>query len=234
MVTAPELYSLQETDQALDKAKGRLAEIQGQLGESEEMIQAREAADAQREGVDALRSRISDAEDAVEDVGTKASEVEKKLYGGTVTSPKELSDLNDDLNSLKHQVSIREDTLLGLLVEKEEADARLAEAESEYARIESGWKREQDTLLREKGRLEPEIASLQARRDAQSPSVDRSSLRLYEILRERHRGYAVARVERGMCQGCRITLPMSLLQKVRSGIGLVQCVSCERILLLSQ
>jgi predicted nucleic acid-binding Zn-ribbon protein len=43
----------------------------------------------------------------------------------------------------------------------------------------------------------------------------------------------VAHVERGMCKGCRITLPMSVLQKARAGVGLVQCVSCERILLVN-
>jgi predicted nucleic acid-binding Zn-ribbon protein len=232
MVTAPDLYALQETDQALDKAKARLAEVEAQLGESEEMIQAREEADEKRAGVDQLRSHLSDAEYAVEEIRTKAAAVEGKLYGGTVTNPKELSDLSDDLKSLKHLVSKREDTLLGLLVEIEEADAQLAAAEAAYADIESTWKQQQEALLQEKAQLEPQITSLKARRDAQSPSVDRSSLRLYDLLRERHGGYAVARVERGMCQGCRITLPMSLLQKVRSGIGLVQCVSCERILLV--
>jgi len=40
-------------------------------------------------------------------------------------------------------------------------------------------------------------------------------------------------VEQGLCQGCRISLPMSIVQKARAGVGLVQCVSCERILLVS-
>lgn len=232
MVTAPDLYALQETDQALDKAKGRLAEVEAQLGESEEMILAREVADEKRSGVDQLRSHLSDAEYAVEEIRTKAAAVEGKLYGGTVSSPKELSDLNDDLKSLRHLVGTREDTLLGVLVEIEEADAQLAAAQAAYADIESAWKQQQEALLQEKAQLEPQIASLEERRDVQSALVDRSSVRLYDLLRERHGGYAVARVERGMCQGCRITLPMSLLQKVRSGIGLVQCVSCERILLV--
>jgi predicted nucleic acid-binding Zn-ribbon protein len=43
----------------------------------------------------------------------------------------------------------------------------------------------------------------------------------------------VAVVERGLCQGCRISLPMSVVQKARAGAGLVKCVSCERILLVS-
>lgn len=230
MATAPELYALQEIDQALEKAQVRLAEIEARLGESEEMVVAREAVDEKRGVVDELRSHLSDAEDSVEDIRTKATDVETKLYGGTVRNPKELGDLDADLKSIKHQVATREDTLLGLLVEIEEAEAELEAARAAYNDIEKEWRRGQDELLHEKAALEPQIASLQVRREARAPSIDRSSLRLYELLRERHGGVAVARVERGMCQGCRITLPMSLLQKVRSGISLVQCVSCERIL----
>ena len=233
MVTAPELYALQETDQALDKTQSRLAEIEAELVESDEMVLAREVAHEKRGAVDELRSRLSDAEWSVDEVRSKAAEVERKLYGGTITNPKELGDLDADLKSLKGQLTKREDLLLGLLVEIEEAEAQLASVQGRYADIEADWKQHQEALLREKNQIEPQFATLQARRDLQSPSVDRSSLRLYELLRERHAGQAVARVERGMCQGCRITLPVSILQKVRSGMGLIQCVSCERILFVS-
>ena len=233
MVTAPELYALQETDQALDKAQSRLAEIEAELVEGDEMALAREVAHEKRGAVDELRSRLSDAEWSVDEVRSKAAEVERKLYGGTVTNPKELADLDTDLKSLKRQITKREDLLLGLLVEMEEAEAQLASAKGRYADIEADWKQHQEDLLRERGQIEPQVAALQARRDVQSPSVDRLSLRLYERLRERHAGQAVAKVERGMCQGCRITLPVSILQKVRSGIDLIQCVSCERILFVS-
>jgi len=233
MATAAELFALQETDQALDRAEARLAEIEAQLVESEELVSAREAVEERRKVVEELRSHLSDAENTVEDVRAKAAEVESKLYGGKVTNPKELSDLDADLRSIKHLIATREDTLLALLVEIDEADNQLRTAESAHAEIDSGWTQEQEALLTEKARTEPEVAALRARREEQSGAIDGSSLRLYQRLRERHGGRAVARLERGMCQGCRISLPMSILQKARSGIELVQCVSCERILLVS-
>jgi len=233
MTTAPELNALQETDQALDRGRARLAEIEVQLGENEQLMSARDVATEKREVVNQLRSRLSDAEWSVEEVRQKAADVERKLYGGTVRNPKELSDLDADLKSLKAQVAKREDTLLALLVEIEDADAQLSSAEAALTEVEAEWEQHQAALLQEKARLEPEIASLQVSRDDQSPTMDTSSLRLYQLLRERHGGQVIARVERGMCQGCRITLPMSVLQKARSGTGLVQCVSCERILLVS-
>jgi predicted nucleic acid-binding Zn-ribbon protein len=233
MVMAPELYALQETDQALDKAQLRLDEIQAQLVETEEMVVARGAVDDRRVAVEQLRSQLSEAEWSVDEVRTKAADVEKKLYGGSVTNPKELADLDAELRWLKSEMAKREDVLLGLLVDIDDGDAQLASAVARYDELEAEWKQQQDALVREKSDLEPRVATLQAQRDSQTHSLDRGGLRLYEVLRQRHAGQAVARVERGMCQGCRITLPMSVLQKVRSGIGLVQCVSCERILLVN-
>jgi hypothetical protein len=233
MATAPELFALQETDLALDRARARLAEIEAQLVESEELVSARQAVDEKRRIVQELRSHLSEAELDVEEARGKASEVEGKLYGGKVTNPKELSDLDADLRSLKAQVVKREDTLLGLLVDIDDAEKQQQAANSTLQEMEGGWKRGQEALLSEKAQIEPEVASLQARRDKQAPAIDAASMRLYQLLRERYAGRAVARLERGMCQGCRITLPMSVLSKARSGTGLIQCVSCERILLVS-
>jgi predicted nucleic acid-binding Zn-ribbon protein len=233
MATAPELFALQQTDQATDRAEARLAEIQAQLVESEELVSAKEALAQSRETVQNLRSRVSDAETEVEGIRLKASEVEDKLYGGKVTNPKELSDLNDDLRSIKGHIATREDLLLALLVEVDDAETQLSAAESAYQNIEGSWKENQEALLKEKAQLDRELDGLRARREQQLPGIDASSFRLYQLLRNRHGGQAVAHLERGMCQGCRITLPMSVLSKARSGAGLVQCVSCERILLIS-
>src|SRR2546426_2694762 len=233
MTTAPDVLALQETDQALDRARARLTDVEAQLGESEELAALRQAVAEREEVLTQLRSRLHDAEWSVDDARGKATEVERKLYGGTIRNPKELADLDADLSSLKTQVGRREDTLLSLLVEMAEAAALLGSARSTLSETEAVWQRDQAALLKEKSQLEREIADLERRRRDQLPAVDASSLRLYQLLRERHRGQAVAGVERGMCQGCRIALPMSLLQKARSGVGLVQCVSCERILLVS-
>ncbi len=100
-------------------------------------------------------------------------------------------------------------------------------------RIESAWKANRTGLLAERAELEPEIGRLEEQREQRIAEIGRASLGLYQLLRERRGGQAVARVDRGMCQGCRISLPMSVLQKARTGVGLVQCVSCERILLVT-
>jgi len=232
MTTAAELYAFQEIDLALDRAKTRVAEIEGQLGETEELLETQQRAAERRRAVAELHSRQRDLEPALEEARTKASTVEKKLYDGSVRNPKELQGLQADLNALQGQIRKREDALLAVLVEMEEATARLGQAELALSQVEARWRAEQRALEAEKAEIEAEIEQLQEKQAKQSAGMDRAAIGLYHLLRERREGQAVATVERGMCQGCRITLPMSVLQKARAGLGLIQCVSCERILLV--
>jgi predicted nucleic acid-binding Zn-ribbon protein len=232
MTAATELFALQEIDLAMDRARARLQEIDEGVQETEELAEARQLKIEKEEVLSGLRAKQRELEWEVDQVRSKASEMEAKLYGGTVRNPKELSDLDTDVRALKAQASKREDVLLALMEEAETAEGEWRAAETEYSRIEADWSANRKVLLDEKAELEPEVQRLQLQRTEQLSEIDRASLRLYEILRERRAGHAVARVEQGMCQGCRITLPMSVLQKTRTGAGLVQCVSCERILLV--
>jgi predicted nucleic acid-binding Zn-ribbon protein len=233
MTTAAELFAVQETDLAIDAAVARLSEVEAQLGESEELIAARERRDQCRETIQPLEASQRDLDLQAGEVREKVTDVEGKLYGGRVSNPKELEDLQADLASLKRQLKTREDEELEVMLQLEEAEAALKEAEAALAEVEKAWEADQKSLRAEQAELQAEIAGLEAKRAGQVDGMDGGALNLYSLLRERRQGTALALVERGLCQGCRISLPMSVLQKARTGVGLVQCVSCERILLAS-
>ena len=233
MAIAAELYALQEIDSAIDLARATLTAVEEQLGETEELVTARAAVEDHREALRALRESQRDVEWQVDEARSHVAAVEKKLYGGTVRNPKELEGLNDDANMLKGQLRLREDELLNHMVKVEEEESALRQAEAALKEVEGGWGSEQADLMDQKKRLEEELAELEKSRQAQSGSIDGHVVELYDLIRERRQGKAVVKVERGMCQGCRISLPMSILQKARSGFDVVQCVSCERILYVS-
>ncbi len=233
MTTAAELHALQEVDLALDSVIGRLAEVEAQLGESEELVAAREQVSERRAAVEVLKEPQREREWTVEEARAKAADIEKKLYGGTVRNPKELEDLQADLSALQSQVRRREDELLTVLVQLEEAEAARKAAEEKLSEIEGRWRADQERLQEEQRELLARREELEERRAKRADGLDGGAMSLYQVLRERRQGRAVALVERGMCQGCRITLPISVLQRARAGAGLVQCVSCERILLVN-
>lgn len=233
MTIAADLYTLQEIDSAIEAVRASLTTVEEQLGESEELVGGRQAVDEARDALEGVSRQQRDQEWQVDDLRSRLSGVEGKLYGGSVRNPKELAGVQEEANILKGQLRRREDELLDLMVRVEEGQAGLREAEESLAEVEGRWRQEQKELTSEKERLEGELAGLEERRGRQSGLIEAKVLALYDNLLQRRQGRAVVKVERGMCGGCRISLPMTVLQKARSGLDVVQCVSCERILYVS-
>jgi predicted nucleic acid-binding Zn-ribbon protein len=233
MTIAADLYALQEIDSAVEATKASLTAVEEQLGESEELVAARQAVEEGRDALEDVSKQQRELEWRVDDLRSRLSDVEGKLYGGSVRNPKELGSMQDEANILRGQLRRREDELLDLMVRVEESQTVLREAEESLTEVEGRWRQDQKDLTSEKEKLEGELAGLEERRGQQSDLIEARVLTLYDNLWERRQGRAVVKVERGMCGGCRISLPMTVLQKARSGMDVVQCVSCERILYVS-
>ena len=233
MTIAADLYALQEIDSAVEATKASLTAVEEQLGESEELIAGRQAVEEGRDALEGVSKQQRELEWQVDDLRPRLSDVEGKLYGGSVRNPKELGSMQEEANILRGQLRRREDELLDLMVRVEERQTALREAEESLTEVEGRWRQDQKELTSEKEKLEGELAGLGERRRQQSGLIEARVLALYDNLWERRQGRAVAKVERGMCGGCRISLPMTVLQKARSGMDVVQCVSCERILYVS-
>ena len=228
-----QLYELQEVDLEIEAKREALSNVQSRLGQRQALDEARVNLATQNNCVDELNASQRAGEWEVEDLRTKVAGIEQKLYGGTVKNPKELSSLQEQAEHLTKRRREEEDKVLDIMTEAEAAQASLAMISQEVESLEISWKEEQAELSREQDRLSTNLANLEQRRKDLGSRIDAASLRLYEELRTKKKGRAVAKVEQGMCQGCRIVLPVRELQRARASQELVQCDSCERILYVS-
>jgi hypothetical protein len=97
--------------------------------------------------------------------------------------------------------------------------------------LETQWKEQQKQLVVELMQLKAAQVVLESNRKQLSGLFDAETLEIYQELRKR-KGVAVAKVEQGICHGCRITLPNTDLQRAKGG-GVVRCSSCGRIIFLA-
>ena len=225
-----DLVRLQETDLALDTRRASLADADARLGETEVIV-------ALRVRVDELRAIARTAEASQKDVDLEADALrakiapaEQKLYSGSIKNPKELADLQADIDQLKRHLSSVEDRDLEALAAAETAQADLRAAETELAALEQAWRDEQTALHDRIEQATAEIAAFEAERLQQAAAIDPELLARYDHIRRVHQGRGVAKLDRNLCLGCRISLPVSAVNRARAGNVLVQCPNCERIL----
>jgi predicted nucleic acid-binding Zn-ribbon protein len=233
MNTAQQLHELQELDLDVDQVVQSLEQVRGRLGKDDEVAAARSAVEAAREQLTDLERQQKAAEWEVSDLEGKIAKEEKRLYGGSVKNPRELMGLKEEVDLLKKKRAEHEEQLLAIMIDVDSAQQELDRSNSELKGLQSRWESEQRELSAEQSRLENDLASLEARRSDALRHIDSAGVRLYEGLRLAKQGRAVAKVEQGRCQGCRISLPVSDQQGVRLGHELVTCSNCGRILCAS-
>lgn len=233
MIKGRQLYELQEVDLEIEAKGEALARVESQLGEREALDEARAALSRERERLAELERTQRLGEGEMEDLRAKTALLEGKLYSGSVRNPKELTSLQEQVEHLKKRRRGQEDHLLDIMTEVEAVQHSVNSKSRELERMEENWRQEQTSLSREQAELRAALVTLEQRRKELIVRIDSVSLELYQALRVKRQGRAVAKVERGMCQGCRIVLPMTELQRARMGEEIVQCSSCERILYVS-
>jgi len=230
MNIARQLFELQEVDIELEGKNLAIKEMTAQLGESQTLIEVRaRLVEVKKQLEDLLRAQRS-LEIDIEDLTGKLNASEKDLYSGRIRIPKELSSLQQDITSLKSHRSQLEDKALDIMEKVEVSRGEVKRLTAELERIESAWHLDQQKLVQNLEEAKNAVTVLNRRQQEMTAGVDSASLELYRLLRKQ-KGTAVARVEQGICRGCRISLPVSELQLVRSG-QIIQCSSCSRILYL--
>lgn len=230
MTSAADLFALQELDLRRDARRAVIADIEARLGETDELIEARDAVEDAEAAAQRLRRRQKELDTQMQDLDAKIAPIQKRLYDGSVRNPKELTDMQKELDHFKRERGKLDDQGLELLDSIERANRAAAAAKDDLQQIEAAWQADQEHMQAEKKKAESEYAGLEVQRARHTENMDKSSLGLYESLRTQKQGRAVARVERGACQGCRISLPTHLVQRLRIGGLLIQCPTCERIL----
>ena len=231
MPSLSELWGLQEIDSALDTRRASLDDARLRLGESEEVVALRARVEELRAALRAAQSAQKDVELEADDLKSKITPAEEKLYGGTVRNPRELSDIQADIAQLKQHLSAVEDRDLAALAASEAADNELAAAVAELETMEAAWREEQAELAERADRLSAEIAIYERQRKEQLADIEPELVSRYEHVRRAHQGKGMAKLDRNLCLGCRISLPVSTVNRARAGQIVVQCPNCERILI---
>lgn len=224
------LHRLQRVDTQIDQTETRLTEIERLLSEDERIRKAKHTAEEAKRALEISRQALRAAEHLVQETRIKIEQTESTLYGGSIRNPKELQDLQREIDSLKRHIVVLEDSELQAMItvesaEKTDQDAQsgLLHAQAEVTAQKAGLSGERGTLLKNRARL-------QAERSATLSPVQPQNLEIYQRIREIKKGIAVTSVEEDTCTTCGAEVRPSEGQSARMQANLHYCTSCGRIL----
>ena len=233
MTIAKSLLSLQDTDQALALRRRDYRAVEEELKSEGGLPELRDNCEKTR--VRELEAKVETArlESDLATLKEQVSELETRLYGGSITNVRELTAIETEHSAVRRSLAQVEESIAPAEVAAEHARQQFEDLTKELAEKEKHWTTRLIELRQEKVKMGNEFNKMLELRNAEASEIPDEDLARYTRLFRSNRGVAVVKVERGVCQGCAVRLPVGELTRLRNSDGPIPC-SCGRALLTEE
>ena len=233
MTIAKSLLSLQDTDQALALRRRDFRAVEHELKSEGGLPELRDNCEKTR--LRELEAKVETArlESDLATLKEQVSELETRLYGGSITNVRELTAIETEHSAVRRSLAQVEESIAPAEVAAEHARQQFEDLTKELAEKEKHWTTRLIELRQEKVKMGNEFNKMLELRNAEASEIPDEDLARYTRLFRSNRGVAVVKVERGVCQGCAVRLPVGELTRLRNSDGPIPC-SCGRALLTEE
>jgi predicted nucleic acid-binding Zn-ribbon protein len=224
------LYQLQKVDLRIDQVNQRLEKIEAQLNDNPRLREAEKQVSLDQAAVTKVENDLAALENVSTAKKVKIEQSEAALYSGKNTNPKELKDLQAEIESLKRTLSANEEEQLNSMAALEDEQAKLKASQAIHATVSAEIEQENSQLIIEKNNLNKEKEKLLTEHNAAQGQIPAEILAIYEKLRTSKNHIAVTAIDDQCCSTCGSEITASDIQKARASTALSFCPSCGRIL----
>jgi len=185
--------------------------------------------ESRREEAEAGRQKL---EATVAEADRRISEIEARMFGGTVTAARDLESMSTEVVHLKERRSGLEDEALVAMEVAEAATAAVVSASAAVVGAQAEVSRLEAELVVAESEIDQLLAEERTQREAAASLVPVELLAAYETLRTKLGGVGAARLVGDTCSGCHLSLPSGEIERIRREPPdtVCYCDNCQRIL----
>jgi uncharacterized protein len=197
----------------LDPLRRDLAKLNGMLdGERAKLAETETWRKAQQESIDREREQLRSAQNKLQ-----ASKNSKEFGAAT-----------REVENKRKSISDREAELKKVVEATAASSAALATRDADVQKLRDELAASEAAMADQVASLAAQLAEGTAARDAARQHVEKQWLKTYDTLSAK-RGYAVAPVIKGVCQGCHMALPPQLNNILARMQSIETCPRCARL-----
>lgn len=227
------LWALHEVDDSILKVQARIRGLEDFSAENEAIRDLTERNAPFGGKAAELKQELKDLEAADADLAAKIKRTDALLYGGKVSSSREIEGYEKELAGFKARKSEGEDRMLELMDEVPSLEDKAAPFELELAGLQARIKERTAQAAVEQPELRDQLQKLVAARPAVAKEVPPGLLARYEATRQKRQGVGMALITAAhSCSGCGMKVAEKSVDLVHSG-SIVTCESCSRILYIT-
>jgi len=222
---------MHEIDSLYDKVRRRILLLNRAVEGSSELETLREEVDSINEELQGTRSEQQDLELESRSLTERIRESEASLMSGELQNPRELEALQSSINAMKEHRTDLENRSVERLVMVDSLEATLENKQAHLVEFEQEWTNRKTAFETEIDQRKKEYIYLKKAREQVADILSEENLDMYEHLRRRKNGVAVALLEDEICGACHTQVTVGILNNIRYSDDLLSCPSCGRILL---
>lgn len=227
---ADALYQLQQIDLTIIESRKRLDSIQQELQNDLALTNAQAHVNQAEDALKPLRVKSRDLELELAANAQKAQNSEDRLYSGQVKNPKEMQDIQNEIESLKKRNAQLEDQALELLMSVEEAEQSLSQSQAELAQVQADSNSQHQDLIAEQATLQATVKQNISQRERLLTRITPPNQEIYKALRAKKANRPVSLLTGDSCSTCGVEQTMEIANAARRQEKLIYCENCGRIL----
>jgi len=229
------LLQVQERDTRLTQ----LTHKADNLAERADLAEANARLERLRKEIIAAQTIVSDLEsdqrkaDADVDLVRERSRKDRDLLdSGSIGDPKQLQNLQHELESLARRQSELEDVELEIMERLEGAMKAVSVLTAEQSELATRRSELESAIAAHMSVIDAERATVTEERHRIAAGLPADLVTLYEKVRADHGGLGAAPLHRGRCEGCHLQLPPQELVDIAAAPAdeVLRCEECRRIL----
>ncbi len=227
------LLELQKIDKVIYDYQNELAKIPQEISKRRDIFAEKEKAfEDITIKLEVLKNERDEREAYIENKKELILRKEEKLY--MLKTYKEFNETQKEITVAKKEIKDAEDNAINNMEEFEKKSKEYNEIKESF----SQFKDEFDNFLKDAdekmNQYNQIIGENNLQREVIAKDIDKNILRQYDMIRSKRNGVAVTLISSGTCSGCFMKLPPQLVIEIRKRAKIIQCPSCQRILIWNE
>lgn len=181
----------------------------------------------------ALTIEIKDKEIEQKGIADKITQINKKIFDGSVVSPREIENMQKEIAMLKVVSEKNDERLFELYDESPSVIKEAEDLKVHIDEIKTGIDSKTSTAVARHNDIKSEFDTLRGKRKIFAAEVDATLLSQYEAVRKRTGSTGVAQVsETNTCEHCGMAVPIKQRELLKDD-KISLCEGCHRILFMA-